>query len=288
MMHLLYIHWRINPVIFKLGFLSLRYYSILFTGGILFSYIFLHRLFKTENITDELFGKLAIYIIIGTVAGARLGHCLFYEPAYFLSHPLEIILPWQGMPWTKNFIFTGYQGLASHGAALGIFIGAYLFSRRYDTPLLWLLDRLCLAVPIAGGMVRLGNLMNSEIIGKPSHVPWAFIFERVDMIPRHPSQIYEALLYFSLFVILKIIYKKVKDGRKNGLVFGWFLLILFLMRFFIEFFKADQEPFEKHLPFDMGQLLSIPCILIGFWLIYLKGRGPRDTTQNIIDRPESY
>lgn len=264
---MLYIQWDIDPVITHLGAFSLRYYSILFAGGILFSYIFLQKIFREDKVNDNLFGKLALYIIIGTVAGARLGHVLFYQPGYFLSHPLEIVLPWQGMPWTENFRFTGYQGLASHGAAIGIFLGAYFFSKKYQFKLLWILDRLCLAVPVAGGMIRLGNLMNSEIIGKPASVPWAFIFERVDMAPRHPAQIYEAILYFSLFFILKAIYKKVKKTRVNGLVFGWFLTILFTMRFLVEFFKANQVPFEKYLPLDMGQLLSIPFILAGVLLI---------------------
>lgn len=270
MTDLIYIHWNMDPVIFRLGAFSLRYYSVLFAGGILFSYIFLQQIFRQEGMDSRVFEKFALYIIIGTVAGARLGHCLFYEPGYFLRHPLEIILPWQGMPWTANFRFTGYQGLASHGGALGIFIAAFLFSKKYHFKLLWLLDRLCLAVPVAGGMVRLGNLMNSEIIGSPSKVPWAFIFEREDMIPRHPSQLYEALLYFSLFFVLYRLYKKIKTYGIDGILFGWFLTGLFLIRFVVEFFKANQEPFESALPLDMGQLLSIPFMIAGIILLYKK------------------
>jgi prolipoprotein diacylglyceryl transferase len=267
---MLYIHWNVNPVIVRLGFFSLRYYSVLFAGGILFSYIFLQKIFRNSGVSEEVFGKLALYIIIGTVAGARLGHCLFYEPGYFVAHPLEIMLPWQGMPWTKNFRFTGYQGLASHGGALGIFIAAFLFARKHHFKLLWILDRLCLAVPAAGAMVRLGNLMNSEIIGSRAKVPWAFIFEQVDRIPRHPSQLYEALLYLSLFFVLYRLYKQSKSQGIDGILFGWFLTGLFLIRFFVEFFKANQEPFESKLPLDMGQLLSIPFIIAGIILLYRK------------------
>jgi prolipoprotein diacylglyceryl transferase len=270
MTDLIYIHWNMDPVIFRAGAFSLRYYSVLFAGGILFSYIFLQQIFRQEGIDSRVFEKFAIYIIIGTVAGARLGHCLFYEPAYFLGHPLEIILPWQGMPWTANFRFTGYQGLASHGGALGIFLAVCLFAKKYRISLWWLLDRLSLVVPVAGTMIRLGNLMNSEIIGSPSKVPWAFIFEKVDMLPRHPSQLYEALLYLSLFFVLYHLYKKIKSRGIDGILFGWFLTGLFLIRFFVEFFKANQEPFESVLPLDMGQLLSIPFIIAGIILLYKK------------------
>ncbi|GAA4314215.1 prolipoprotein diacylglyceryl transferase [Compostibacter hankyongensis] len=277
----MYVHWRADPVIFRLGAFSLRYYSVLFAGGIVFSYLFLQKIFRQEGMDSRVFEKFAIYIVAGTVAGARLGHCLFYEPGYFLRHPLEIILPWQGMPWTADFRFTGYQGLASHGGALGIFLAVCLFSRKYPVRILWLLDRLSLVVPVAGAMIRLGNLMNSEIIGSPSELPWAFVFERVDNLPRHPSQLYEALLYLSLFCVLYRLYKKTKSRSVDGILFGWFLTGLFLIRFFVEFFKANQEAFENALPLDMGQLLSIPFIIAGVILLYKKLiLKPRQHTEN--------
>lgn len=269
-MNLLYIHWNASPEIVDIGAFAIRYYSLFFAGGILFSYLYLQKKFRKEEMSEEQYGKFALYVIVGTVLGARLGHCLFYEPDYYLAHPLEIILPFQGIPFTKNFQFTGYQGLASHGGSIGIFLGIFFFCRKYHFKLLWILDRLCLAIPVAAGMIRLGNLMNSEIIGKPTDVSWAFIFERVDMLPRHPTQIYEAVLYFALFFILRYIFNKVKDKKVNGIVFGWFLIILFLMRFFIEFLKAEQESFEKNLPLDMGQLLSIPFIIAGIVLVVSK------------------
>lgn len=270
---MLYIHWNASPVIVQLGIFSLRYYSVFFAGGVLYAYWFLQRVFSQGEVSGEAFGKLTVYILVGTVAGARLGHCLFYEPGFYLSHPWEIVLPWQGVPWTASFRLTGYQGLASHGAALGIAIGAYLFSKKEGFRLLWILDRLCLAVPVAGALVRLGNLMNSEIIGSPSRVPWAFIFERVDPLPRHPAQLYEALGYLLLFFVLRRLYRKGAARRREGILFGWFLTGLFLIRFVVEFFKADQEPFEHKLPLDMGQLLSIPFMVAGVILLGSIGKA---------------
>ncbi len=267
MISILFIHWHVNPVIFQAGFLSLRYYSILFALGILFAYIFLQKIFLKENMGGMVFNKLALYIGVGTIAGARLGHCLFYEPDYFLRHPLEIVLPWQGIPFSDNFVFTGYQGLASHGGAIGIFIGSYLFSKKYSYKLLYILYRLCLVIPLTGAMIRLGNLMNSEIIGKASNVSWAFVFENIDFIPRHPAQLYEAILYSSLFFALRYLYGNKAANYLSGTMFGWFCIGIFSIRFFIEFFKANQETFESHLILNMGQLLSIPFIVIGVFFL---------------------
>ncbi len=255
-----YITWNVNPEIFHIGSLSVRWYGVLFALSFLFGYIIMQKFFKKENLPIELLDKLTFYMFLGTVIGARLGHCLFYEPSYYFSHPLEIIKIWHG-------------GLASHGAAIGILLVLYLFSRNAHKPYLWVLDRIVIVVALAGFLIRTGNLMNSEIIGKATTVPWAFKFIRVDNIPRHPAQIYEALSYLLLFVVLYWLFVKTNIAKKQGLTFSLFLIVLFLSRFIIEFFKAVQVNFENHMTYNMGQWLSVPFIIIGivmFVILYNK------------------
>ncbi len=250
-----YIHWNVAPEIFKFGGFEVRWYGLLFALGFLVSYYIIKDMFKRENIEQDLLDKLTIYVGLGTVIGARLGHVLFYQPDYYAHHLLEVFQIWKG-------------GLASHGAAIGILIALWLFVRKYKKSYLWILDKIVIVVAIAGAFVRIGNLMNSEIFGIPTTVPWAFIFERIDNIPRHPTQIYESLSYILIFVILIYLYYKKQTWKKQGYIFGIFLILLFTARFFIEFIKDKQVDFEQTLPIDMGQILSIPFVLAGFYILF--------------------
>lgn len=269
------IRWDVDPEIFRIGFFALRWYSLLFMLSFIVGLVIFNWIYKQEkrNVAD--IDQFLIYMLLGTVIGARLGHCLFYDPAYYLSNPLLILKVWQG-------------GLASHGAAIGILIAIYLYSRKKkDQPYLWILDRVVITVALAGFFIRLGNLFNSEICGKPTDAPWAFLFIRAKYlyedvggklgpVPRHPTQLYEALAYLVIFVILFFIYKKYKANVKPGLLFGLFLVLVFGFRFFIEFTKTIQESFSTSIPLNMGQLLSIPLVLTGFyfiWYAFSKGRS---------------
>ncbi len=198
--------------------------------------------FKKENRPQTDLEQLSVYMIFGTVIGARLGHCLFYNPAYYLSNPIEILKVWEG-------------GLASHGAAIGILTAIYLFSeKKKNYSMLWVLDRVVIVVALAGTFIRLGNLFNSEIIGIPTDVSWAFIFTAVDDIPRHPAQLYESIAYFIIFLILLFIYYKEMEKTKSGLLFGLFLVLVFSFRFLIEFVKENQSGFEETMVLNMGQI----------------------------------
>lgn len=258
---ILYITWNIDPEIFRIGGFALRYYSLMFVFAFYFSYLLLSKIYKKENVSLSLLNKLSVYIFIGTIAGARLGHTLFYEFGYYKNHLLEIILPFSII--NGKFELTGYQGLASHGAAIGIIIAVIWYCWKSKQSFLWIMDRLVIVVALSAFFIRIGNLFNSEIIGKPTNVAWAFIFERVDMIPRHPAQLYEAISYLIIFGILWFLYKKKIEKVQQGFVFGSFLTMLFSVRFLVEFVKENQEAFENTLPFNMGQILSIPFILIG-------------------------
>jgi len=250
------IHWNIQPEIFTIGDWGPRWYGLLFALGFVFGYYIMLKFFKKEGIKQEVLDSLTIYMFLGTLLGARLGHCLFYEPSYYLSNPLKIFAVWQG-------------GLASHGAAVGIIFSLFLFSRKFKKPYLWILDRIAIVVALAGFFIRMGNLMNSEIYGHVTSLPWGFIFERNgETEPKHPTQIYEALSYLGIFVLLYLLFVKTKLKDKPGFVFGLFMAILFAARFLIEFLKENQVHFEENLTLNMGQLLSIPCILIGVVFIY--------------------
>lgn len=271
------IHWNISEEIFKIGSFGIRYYSLCWLLAFVVSYILMLKVFKSVGKTQEDLDKLTIYIFLGTFIGARLGHCFFYEwSEYYKYHFLEIFIPFRET--SNGWEFTGFQGLASHGAAIGIITSLYFYAKKTKTDFLWIADRLVLVVPIAGALIRIGNFFNSEIIGKPteSDVPWAVVFEKanlqpheLNLLPRHPAQLYEALGYIILFIILWTIYEKNKKP-KSGLLFGIFLVCLFTIRFFIEFYKENQVDFENGLVFNMGQLLSIPFILIGLFLILRK------------------
>lgn len=261
-----YIYWNINPEIINIFGVSIRYYGLLFATGLVLSGWELNRLFTRENLSGEYFEKVLIYGIIGIIAGARLGHCLFYEPSYYLSHPWEIILPFRVLP-DGGFKFTGYQGLASHGGALGLLIALIICSQRSKQSLIRTIGLIAIVAPLGSSFIRLANLMNSEIIGMPSQVPWAFIFARVDNLPRHPAQLYEAMAYMAIFIIMLLLYKAKREKLKSGFFFGFSLTMIFVARFMIEFLKERQVSFEENMSLDMGQILSIPFIIAGIVFI---------------------
>ena len=246
--------WNVSPEILQWGPLRVRWYGIFFALSFILGFEVIKSFFKAEKVTATHLDRLLIYMLFGTVIGARLGHVLFYEPMNYLSQPLNILKVWEG-------------GLASHGAAIGILLSLYLFSKKYKLGYLWLTDRICIAVALAGGLIRLGNLFNSEIIGKPTSVPWAFVFSRVDMLPRHPTQIYESLTYFGVFGLLYWLYHRDTIRQRSGFLFGLFLVLVFSARLLIEFLKENQVSFESELPMDLGQLLSVPLILMGIVLL---------------------
>jgi prolipoprotein diacylglyceryl transferase len=263
-----YIHWNIDPEIFNLFGISLRYYGVLFVGGLVLCIYFLYLIFQKEQYPVHHLEKLYMYGLIGIIAGARLGHCLFYEPSYYFQHPLEIFLPIHILP-EGGFKFTGFQGLASHGGAIGLVIAIIIYTVKTKEPILRTLDLIGIVSPLEGFFLRLANLMNSEIIGTPSDTPWAFVFERVDNTPRHPSQLYEALTYLFIFIILIILYKNRRIKIQSGIFYGLATALIFIARFFIEFLKVKQVPFEEQMKLDMGQWLSIPFIAVGLiFIIY--------------------
>jgi prolipoprotein diacylglyceryl transferase len=264
-MLLTFIEWNVSPEIFQLGPFSIRWYGFLFALAFVAGYIIMGWVYKQEGKNKSEVEQLAVYMIFGTVIGARLGHCLFYNPEYYLSNPIEILKVWTG-------------GLASHGAAIGILIALYLYAKKKkDITFLWILDRVVIVVALAGTFIRLGNLFNSEIIGKAAEVPWAFIFTAVDQIPRHPAQLYESIAYFLIFLILLFIYVKKKKDLNDGFLFGLFLVLVFTFRFFVEFLKENQSLFEAGMALNMGQLLSIPFVIAGFLFILrsLKNKGSK-------------
>ena len=275
MMNLLnYIVWDPDLVAFRLSFIVVRWYGLMWIIGLALAYFVVKRLYKEQKIKDELFDPLFIYCFFGILIGARLGHCLFYQPQDFLTSwqgIVEMLLPIHignnGSWWGETFGFfpTGYAGLASHGGTLGLMIALWLYVRKTKLSIWTVLDNIAIATGTTACFIRLGNLMNSEIIGKITDVPWAFIFERVDMMPRHPGQLYEAIAYSILFAIMWYLHKKMPEKIGTGWYFGFCLTYIFTFRFFIEYTKEIQEAFEASLPIDMGQILSIPFIILGVY-----------------------
>ena len=261
MIDFLAVTWDVNPIICHIGPLTLRWYSLLFVSGFPLGYWLFVKFYKREGVDTKLLEPLLYALLIGTIVGARLGHCLFYEPSYYLSHPVEILKPWKG-------------GLASHGGAIGVVLAVWWYVHKYGKTnhfdMLWVLDRLVIPVAFAGCLIRLGNLFNSEIYGDVTNLPWGFIFvRRGETLPKHPTQIYESLSYLILGLVLAWAYFKRLDKLCKGWLLGMFFLVCFGMRFLIEFIKEPQVGFEENLTLNMGQLLSIPCILIGiYFLIY--------------------
>ncbi|MBR3472617.1 MAG: prolipoprotein diacylglyceryl transferase [Prevotella sp.] len=279
-LHPLFINW--NP---SLTFGPFRWYSLCWLIGLALAYFIVRKLFKEQKIdertvmkngkkeVENVFDPLFIYCFVGILVGARLGHCLFYQPDYFLSsgqHIVEMLLPIHFLP-DGGWKFTGYEGLASHGGTLGLMIALVLYVRWSKLNVWTVLDNIAIATGTTACFIRLGNLMNSEIIGKPTDLPWAFIFERVDMVPRHPGQLYEAIAYAVLFIIMWWLYRKSRQSGASvpsvgtGFFFGFCLTYIFTFRFLIEFTKDIQEDFEASMLLNMGQLLSIPFVLLGIW-----------------------
>jgi phosphatidylglycerol---prolipoprotein diacylglyceryl transferase len=266
---LLAIQWNASPELFSLGPISVRWYGLMFAMGFLFGFSILTRMFKFEGTDPILVEKLFVYVIIATIVGARLGHVIFYGWDYYSQHLIEIFLPIA--KGDTGYKFVGFQGLASHGGAFGIIIAVWLFSKRVTKrPILWTLDRLVVPIALVGAMIRTGNLMNSEIYGIPTNLPWGFIFERNnETVAKHPTMIYETLCYLITFGLLMYFYYKKKDLKdRTGFITGAFFIGAFLTRFMIEFIKERQEAFEAGMIINMGQILSIPFVLAGIWLIW--------------------
>lgn len=271
-MDLLYINWNPDPEIFSLGSFSVRWYGVLFAAGFFIGYFIVKDFFKKENVPLKLLDHLATYLVVATIVGARLGHCLFYEPSYYLQNPLEILKVWEG-------------GLASHGGAIGIIIALWLYSRRFKMKVLWILDRIAIPTALAAFFIRMGNLMNSEIFGIPTSLPWGFRFinaydPALAADPRHPTQIYEGLAYLLIFAFLMYQYYRKRKDRSNGYFVAMFLILVFAARFFIEFIKVPQVGFETTMSLNMGQWLSIPFVLAGLVILYInyRKRGSRDNS----------
>lgn len=274
-----FILWNPDTTALHLGPFDVRWYGLCWLTGLALAYFLVRWLYHDQRVKDEYFDPLFLYCFVGILVGARLGHCIFYEPHYFLSswqHVIEMFLPIRfvdgapiahgGMLYSLTggtVIFTGYEGLASHGGTLGLMLALWCYYRRTHMNLWQVLDDIAIATPITACFIRLGNLMNSEIVGKVTDVPWAFIFERVDQMPRHPGQLYEAIAYFLFFFVGWHFYKKHKEWAGTGFFFGLCLTLIFCFRFVIEYTKDVQEAFEHDMLFNMGQLLSVPFIIIG-------------------------
>ena len=266
--------WNIDPELVRLfGTWSIRYYSLLFASGLLLGLYVVKRLWVKDNWSLKELDRLTILVFIATVVGARVGHCLFYEPQYYWSHPLEIFIPFKIEG--GDFEFTGFQGLASHGGILAVFLAIWYFSWRSKKSFFSLLDKVAVGGALTGAFIRLGNFMNSEIIGKATNADYGVVFKRVDDVLRHPSQLYESVAYFLIFMILLMIYKN-KGKRKDGFVFGLFFTLLFMARFLIEFTKINQVDFEDTMTINMGQILSIPFIVLGVVIMVLKHKRRED------------
>ncbi|MCS4302485.1 prolipoprotein diacylglyceryl transferase [Chryseobacterium sp. BIGb0232] len=265
-MSLLYINWNVNPEIVNILGVSVKYYGLLFLSGLVLCFNILKKIYKKENLSTQAHDALFSYALIGIFAGARLGHCIFYDFDYYSQHPLEIFLPIQRGP-DGAYHFTGFAGLASHGGGIGLMIMLLIYARKFKIPLMTVLDAIAIVLPLGGVFIRLANLMNSEIIGVPTNVPWAFIFHQVDDLPRHPAQLYEAISYLFIFLFVYLIYKKDIFKIGKGFYFGISILLIFIMRILIEFIKVDQVEFEHGMSLNMGQLLSIPFVLLGLFFI---------------------
>ena len=279
-MDFLSVVWNVDPIICRIGPLALRYYSILFVLGFPIGYWLFIKFYRREKVDTDLLEPLLYALLIGTIVGARLGHCFFYQPDYYLTkaHWLEIFQPWKG-------------GLASHGGAIGVLLAVWWYSAKYgkknNFDMMWVLDRLVIAVCFAGCLIRLGNLFNSEIYGNETTLPWGFIFQRRgEVVPKHPTQIYEALSYLILGFILLWVYWRKSDKVFRGWLFGAFFIGCFGMRFLIEFIKLPQVDFEVGMKLNMGQLLSIPFIIAGIISIIWSYRARKPLLRE--DKPTHY
>ena len=268
---LTYIIWDVNPDIFVIPFLDhpVRWYGLSWAIGFVLSQQIMFYIYKKEGRSSQEVETLTIYMIIAAIVGARLGHVLFYDPVHFFEEPLSVLKVWEG-------------GLASHGGAIGVLIALYFFARKTKVKYLWIVDRLVIVSALTACLIRMGNLMNSEMVGLPTTLPWGFVFTSVDNIPRHPAQLYEAIYCFLLFIFLFWTWNKKRNEIKTGFLTGWFLVILFSLRFVDEFFKINQVSFEDELALNMGQLLSIPFVICGI-VILIRARAKTDNNDTAKD-----
>jgi prolipoprotein diacylglyceryl transferase len=271
------ITWDIDPEIFSIGNHGVRWYGLLIALGLYIGYLIFKRYLRGDKLTPEMVDSLLVYMVIAGIVGARLGHCFFYEPDYFLQNPLEIFKIWKG-------------GLASHGWAMGILVALWLYHRKYKIPALWLMDRIVIVVALLAAFIRIGNFFNSEIYGLPTSLPWGVEFVRdrlydsttgalLPTVPRHPTQFYESLSYLLIFIVSFVFYRKKNRVMRDGFMFGSFMMALFGARFLIEFVKNDQVAFEAGMKFNMGQLLSLPFILAGTGILIWTKVKPRYFSQ---------
>ena len=273
MLSLLTINWNPDPELFKFFGISIRYYGLLWIIGLALAYFIVQRQYSDRRIDEKKFEPLFFYCFFGILIGARLGHCIFYDWAYYQDHFVEMILPIKQT--AAGWKMTGYTGLASHGGTLGLIIALWMYCRKTKMHYMDVLDMIAVATPICACCIRLANLMNSEIIGKPTDMPWAFVFEQVDMLPRHPAQLYEAIAYFIFFLGMIYLYKKSDHGQKlhRGFFFGLCLTEIFVFRFFVEFLKENQVDFENTMTLNMGQWLSVPFVIIGIYFMLFYGKN---------------
>ena len=270
-----YIIWNADPVLFRIGNVVIRWYSVLLVLSFYISYLFVDHIFERENVSKTTMHSFGIFIIAGLLLGGRLVHCLFYEPEYYLKFPLDIIKPWRG-ELGNGARFVGYRGMSGHGSVIGIILGIVINAIRTKTSIIWMIDRIAIFGPLIGFFVRIGNLFNSEILGTSSSLPWAFIFKRVDSIPRHPVQIYEAIAYLIIFIVSWEYYRRRGTNAKSGAILGLVLVLVYSSRFILEFFKADQSRIESSMALNMGQVLSIPFIIAGLILLFRPVRNRKE------------
>ena len=252
--------WNADPIAVSIGPLSIHWYGLLFAAAFIAGLRIMGRMFAREGRDKNDLDSLLGFVVIGALVGARLGHCLLYDPVYYLSNPLDILKIWEG-------------GLASHGGVIGILLAVWAFARKGKYPFWWLLDRIAVPAALGGAFIRIGNFMNSEIVGMPTIASWAVIFERVDDLPRHPVQLYEAAAYLMIFAVLYSAWRAPGVRSRQGLLAGNFLVLVFAARLVLEFFKTPQAAYEAGYFLTVGQWLSIPCILTGLWLVARAGRG---------------
>ena len=251
-----YFTWSVSPILFSFGVIKMYWYGLFFATAILVGIEIMKWVYKRENKAVALVDSGFIYAVIGIVVGARLGHCFFYDPAFYLANPWKIFAVWEG-------------GLASHGGVMGVLLATWLFAKKYDESFTWLLSRLAIPAALSGAAIRVGNFMNSEIVGQPTDVPWAIVFERLDNIPRHPSQLYEAISYFLIFIFLLLVYRSVKPAFATKILPALWFITIFTVRFFLEYVKTKQAAYNVDQALTTGQWLSVPFIILGVvWLVW--------------------
>lgn len=277
-MELAYITWNMDPVLVRIGPVSIRWYSFFLVVSFYISYRMVGYIYDREGKSKAPLPSYALFVIAGLFFGGRLMHCLAYEPEYYLKHPWDIIKPWRGV-LGENARFVGYRGMSGHGSAIGIILGIVINALRTKTPMVWMIDRVALFGPLSGFFVRIGNFFNSEILGAPSSVPWAFVFMRTDHTPRHPVQLYEATAYLVIFIVSFDYYRRNAGREKPGAFLGLVLILVYTARFILEFFKAKQSGVETDLSLNMGHLLSIPFIIGGLLLFLRPVRQRNKTTE---------